>query len=657
MQRDTRVQIGAGLALVACLAASGVLATAITGEAGRAKLTYTDRAEQNDPPQVSLGIAMGAFRGLFVNWLWMRANDLKEAGRYHESMDLASTITKLQPRSPQVWAFHAWNMAYNISVSTNTLTERWNWVRSGINLLRDEGIPANPNDMLLHKELSYIFVHKVQGWTDDANWFYKRQLATEWTIVLGEPPRPDPMSRDREAATARYVAWLQPVVDAPDSPQEVVRQEPNAKVIVDRLRQLMGSATPGAVDTRILEMHAFLSAVLHSHQRKVIEAQMSPEDRAVLEMVEDPAMAGGWRALLAYLRRRELMDRYHMEPDRMLRYTQKYGPIDWRHPAAHALYWAARGVERGLGHVSDTNRKDYDFVNTDRMVSHALQELWRSGELYFDFLGAVVTNQTAPFYAVAPNLHFTDAYGDTLRDMRDRSPFDQKSDAYSFLSAGYENFLIEAVRFYFRRGQYDLAQKYYDQARDDPNFNLNQPDRAIRFSKPLADFVWDESRDEYTRPDIAREEVLGSLQGAYLQGLVGADDEIFRRQFEFAKQVHRFFFEKQGRATQMDPDMFRMELMSSDFRLVAAEELVRLVQILDLDDAETLYNNAPEDLRRYCYDRIAEVFGPLVQELQQRGGRPLAEIFPEPDGMAEHRVTMTQLIEEEARRRPRLEEK
>ncbi len=658
MQRDTWIQIVAAVVLCVCLAGSGVLATAITGEAGRERLTYTQRAAQSDPPQVSLGIAMGAFRGLFVNWLWLRANALKEAGRYHEAIDLASTITKLQPRAPQVWAFHAWNMAYNISVATNTLTERWDWVRAGIRLLRDEGIPANPNDLLLHKELAYIFNHKVQGWTDDANWYYKRQFAIEWTIVLGEPPRPDPLSRDRDAAIRKYVEWLTPIAEAPDSPQEVVRREPLAKAVVDGLRAATGNTQSGVVDGwRILEEHAFLSAVRRSGQRKAIEASLSPEHLKVLAMMEETELEPGWTALLGYLRRRELIDRYHMEPDRMRRYTQKYGPLDWRHPSAHALYWAARGVEQALTLVSESNKKDFDFVNTDRMVSHALQELWRSGEMYFDFLGAAATDQTAPFYAVAPNLHFTDSYGDTLRELRDRSPFDKTTKAYSFLSAGYENFLIEATRFYFRRGQNDLAQKYYDMATKDPNYNQNDPDRIIRFGRPLADFIWEESKDEYTRPDIAREEVVGSLQGAYLQGLIGGNAEVFRRQFEFARQVHEYFFKKQGRATNMDPDMMRMELMSSDFRLVAMAELVRLVQILDIDDAETLYNNAPEFLRRYCYDKVREVYGGFVEQLQKQGGRPFNEIFPEPPGMEEHRITMRAAEEADAARRPRMEQK
>jgi hypothetical protein len=194
-------------------------------------------------------------------------------------------------------------------------------------------------------------------------------------------------------------------------------------------------------------------------------------------------------------------------------------------------------------------------------------------------------------------------------------------------------------------------------AANDPHFNMNQPDRPIRFSKPLEEFVWDETRDEYTRPDIAREEVIGSLQGAYLQGLLGGDDELFQRQWEYAKQVHRYFMEKQGRATNMDPDMFRMELMSSDFRLVAATELAKLVLALDLDDAETLYNNAPDFLRPYIFDEVRDRFGPAIEGMRERGGRPLSVIFPEPPNMDEHRAMMRRMVEDEARRRPQMEAK
>ena len=659
MTRDSAVQLLAVLALASCLAGSGVVATQITGSAGRHKLAYTQRAEESDPPQVSLGIAMGAFRGVFVNWLWLRANALKEAGRFYEANELASAITRLQPRYPHVWAFHAWNMAYNISVSTNTAQERWAWVMNGINLLRNEGIPANPNDLLLHKELAYIFNHKVQGYMDDANWYYKRQIALEWTSVLGEPPKPDPRMKERDQAIRRYVEWLRPIADAPDNPAELTQREPAARAVIDRLREVSENVGRGGVNAPfILMSHALCRALARSGQRAVIEASMPDADKKFLAIVEDPSLARGWDALLAYLRRRTLIDQYHMEPDRMVRYTEQYGPLDWRHASAHSLYWAARGVEQALTRVGEENEKDFDFVNTDRMVVQAIQELWRSGEVYVDFLGGMLNpDRTDIFYTVMPNVHFTDTYGGILDDLRKRSSFDEEKDAFSIYSAGYENFLIDATRFFFRRGQRDVAAGYFERARTDPHFNLNAQDRTSRFAKSLEEFVWDETVEEYTRPDIARLEVTGALQGAYVSGLLTGDLDLFQSQFEFAAKAHGFFFGRQGRATQIDPDMMRMELMPGDFALMAADQFVRLIDILDLDDAETLYNNAPIDIRRFGYDRIREQFGSVVEQLQKDGGRAFGAIFPEPDGMDEHRRDMQQRQSAEDRRRLQLEQK
>ena len=126
--RDRWIQIVCAVMLALCVGGSTVVAPAVTAEAARAQLTYTDEANAADPPEVAVGIAMGAFRGLFVNYLWLRANKLKEEGKYYEAIELSNAITRLQPRFPRVWAFHAWNMAYNISVATQTAQERWQWV-------------------------------------------------------------------------------------------------------------------------------------------------------------------------------------------------------------------------------------------------------------------------------------------------------------------------------------------------------------------------------------------------------------------------------------------------------------------------------------------------------------------------------------------------
>ena len=137
------------------------------------------------PPMVQLASQLGSFRGLAVNTLWYRAEMMKREGKFAEANTLASWITTLQPRYPQVWSFQAWNMAYNISVETFTPQERYDWVMKGVNLLRDQGIVYNPNAVRLYRELGWIFFHKIGKFTDDVNWYYKGQLAEEWEEVLG----------------------------------------------------------------------------------------------------------------------------------------------------------------------------------------------------------------------------------------------------------------------------------------------------------------------------------------------------------------------------------------------------------------------------------------------------------------------------------------
>ena len=254
MSRDLRVQLIAAALMAAAMLFSGAMATQVAASSGRHQLTYMTTAEEGDPPQVALGIAMGAFRGLFVNILWMRANNLKEEGKFYEAMELSRAITRLQPRFNQVWVFHAWNMAYNISVTTQTREERWQWVNNGIRLLRSEGVRYNPNDMLIHKELAWIFMHKIGGYTDDANGYYKRMFAAEWTDVLGPPPPPNPTTlRSRDAAIEAYAAWLAVVADAPDTLAEAIALEPSVRTLTSRLE-----AAGASIDRRrVLPFFAF----------------------------------------------------------------------------------------------------------------------------------------------------------------------------------------------------------------------------------------------------------------------------------------------------------------------------------------------------------------------------------------------------------------
>ena len=141
------------------------------------------------PPMVAFTtVALGGFRGLIADFLWLRAISMQDQGKYFEMVQLASWITKLQPKFTGATAYLAWNMAYNISVTFTSPVDRWRWVQRGIELIRDEALNYNANDPLLYRELGWIYQHKLGNILDDANLYYKNQIALAMTAILGANP-------------------------------------------------------------------------------------------------------------------------------------------------------------------------------------------------------------------------------------------------------------------------------------------------------------------------------------------------------------------------------------------------------------------------------------------------------------------------------------
>ncbi len=141
---------------------------------------------QGVPPEIIFATtALGAFRGLLVDALWLRATSMRDRGEFFELVQLSDWIGKLEPRMPKIWSFNAWNLAYNISVELPTSAERWNWVNQGMKVLKEKGIPYNPKCADLYEELSWIIYHKIGQYTDDHNNYYKLRLADEIDRVMG----------------------------------------------------------------------------------------------------------------------------------------------------------------------------------------------------------------------------------------------------------------------------------------------------------------------------------------------------------------------------------------------------------------------------------------------------------------------------------------
>ena len=176
---------GAGIVLIALVCLG--IAAGFGAHVKTDSITVNPGSMRSDaPPGVRfVTVALGGFRGLLADVLWVHASELQEKGRFFEVAQLSDWITRLEPRYAEVWVYHAWNLAYNITAVVPDPADRWHWVKNGIQMLRDEGIPSNPDEPKLYWELGWMYYDKVGGHWDEATLYYRVSWALEMMERLG----------------------------------------------------------------------------------------------------------------------------------------------------------------------------------------------------------------------------------------------------------------------------------------------------------------------------------------------------------------------------------------------------------------------------------------------------------------------------------------
>jgi hypothetical protein len=128
-----------------------------------------------DPGEFVGTVALGGFRMIAVNMLWIRAFENQEQNRHFSALADAELITKLQPGVPNVWSFIAWNLAYNISVMEDSEEEGYQWVKSGIETLKRGCDRASQSKSIwkLRQDLGWFYYHRVGPQFED---YYRKFL-------------------------------------------------------------------------------------------------------------------------------------------------------------------------------------------------------------------------------------------------------------------------------------------------------------------------------------------------------------------------------------------------------------------------------------------------------------------------------------------------
>lgn len=605
----------------------------ILKEAEDNTLRYTNNVVDGAPDWINtVGMSIGALRGLLVDYLWIKIHQMQKDGLYFEVMADADLITKLQPRFPQVWVFHAHNMAYNISVATHTIEERWEWVNEGIRLLREKGLRANPDDLVLHKELAFFFMHKLNGNSDDAHLYYKRKFAERWHNLLGEPPI---SWNDR-------IAWMKEISDAPRTTQEAISQNPLVGELLSTLKSDFSEFNDGedSLSTEIiLNQIAQLDTITrHSMVAREIGLQdslrtQSPYFNQLEKLYFNPKYSEAWKLLLATLRKQVLKEEYNMDPALMYEYTKAGGPLDWRHPQSHAFYWARRGgeVSKGRLHADDI----YKTMNTDRLQLQALQGLAREGRITFDPFSQEVPGRF-------PDPRFIDSViGDETREglwneLYKKHYFVRGAGSDTFTTF-LRNFLGSAVREWYRQGELERAQAILDRLDDLFGTGATPPNNAYKV--PLDVWVSKETEGKYERvPAVAISDVTSALRYAYRVGIGQNKPELFKEALNFAHQVTREFKtnEYNNYVTKFGTGRIKDIIGSLESSAQITFEQLMLDPTIPIEERMAIWagvDRLQQGLRPRVYDRIIPRLTAQYERHPLSNVRPFDAAFPQPPGL------------------------
>ena len=603
----------AGMVLAVCLVGAAAVTGVVQQQRDDLGLVVKMEGVEGIPPHVAVvTAALGTFRGLAVDVLWARAEHLQDEGEFYEAQTLSEWITTLQPRFQKVWGFQAWNMAWNIAAATQVPAERWGWVRRGMELLRTKGIPLNPNAPNLYFELAWIFQNKIGRVGDSQHWYYKARLAGEMQEVLGDLVS----GRTTEEAVSQF----RRIAEAPDSLEELKTKRPAASAALDLL-----AAHGAAPDEPTLRMLGRVLMATSSLDAKVLGIDKLPMGTNVplLEaMKADPDVAARLvEDVIPYLQKRVLEDRYRMDTEKMVRVMERYGPLDWRHPQSHAIYWSERGVEVSRNLERRENVNELMLVRGRLLM---LMELLRSGRVEFD----PMTNRVD----LLPDPRFAGVYETAIREAFDLIASDKgvTTDMFGFaeesdLFDAYEKFLNIATMFSYLYGDEAEAKRYFTILRD-LAARRGVADQPV-YSDTLENFVAMRfgGMVGVNLGDL-RQVLDAMIRRAITEGLAMGDFKTFNRFIAVAHKVYdrRFASSRPGEKFVLE----EAQLLEFPKLVENSFENVMKQNGLPVLTRARIWAWAPDKLRRTTYESLAKT---LWAEAEAAGLDPQRAFPPPPD--------------------------
>ena len=86
---------------------------------------------QVDPSSATMNLLLLGLRGPAVTSLFLQLDQQKNTKNWAQMRATTNAIITLEPHFKQVWSFHGWNLAYNVSAEWDAVPDRYYWVKEG----------------------------------------------------------------------------------------------------------------------------------------------------------------------------------------------------------------------------------------------------------------------------------------------------------------------------------------------------------------------------------------------------------------------------------------------------------------------------------------------------------------------------------------------
>ena len=141
-----------------------------------------------------------------------------------------------------------------------------------------------------------------------------------------------------------------------------------------------------------------------------------------------------------------LKEKFKLDPAFIKLVDEKYGPLDWRLPEAHAIYWGAKGKEQSELHPDKV--KADDIIQLRRIIYQSIYQAFKHGRILY--------NPFTQSYSLGPNLDLVNRVNEVYEQM---ALEDEKNRDH--IERAQRNALRDAIYFLYENNRMADATKWF----------------------------------------------------------------------------------------------------------------------------------------------------------------------------------------------------